>query len=408
LGLLFFILWLAPTIRWRIDFGAFSFAFLEPVVLCVIVLLLLSRKNSKFSINASILVLLLFFMWILVIRPWSADWKHGLSDLRDWLIPIIIFSLLLSTIKQGWQKWTTTLIPVAVLQAGFGVFQVITDSSRPFASIESLYKMDILSRKVSSFAVGFFEHPNSLAVFLIIAIMISIGWFEEQNTLRRKVLPAAIVILLILTLYWTFAKAEILTIGLMIFFYAAIPYIRSSRVFIILSTLTIFLTLGVGWLAINQWPLEFGTIWWRISLWKSVFQTIYENPGILILGNGEAVFAANAIWAQPHSLLFDILLNYGVIGVLILSLLFVVIIKYGTKSFNRGDFKRFGILRALWVSILGFLITGLVESSLLGIETRMLFLLMVACFIGLSREIAQTNLTSLTQPTRDVLLENNP
>lgn len=300
------------------------------------------------------------------------------------------------------------LIPVAVLQAGLGVFQVITDSSRPFASIESLYKLDILSREVPSFALGFFEHPNSLAVFLIIAIMISIGWFEEQNTLKRKVLPAAIVILLILTLYWTYAKAEILTIGLMIFFYAAVPYIRSSRAFIILSTLTIFLTLGVGWLAINQWPKEFNTIWWRISLWKSVAQTIYENPGILILGNGETVFAANAIWAQPHSLLFDILLKYGLIGVLILLLLFVVIIKYGTKSFNRGDFKRSGILRALWVSILGFLITGLVESSLIGIETRMLFLMLVACFIGLSREISHTNYSHLTQQSRDVLLEKKP
>lgn len=400
LGFLVLLLWLAPTIRWRIDFGVFSYAFLEPIVIFVIVLLLLSRKNSSFSINVSIIVLLLFFTWILAIRPWSEDWKHGLSDLRDWMIPIITFCVLLSTVKRGWKNWTLIMVPVVVINACLGIFQVVTDSSRPFASAESLYKLDLFSRAIPSFAVGFFEHPNSLAVYLIVAIMVSIGWFEDSDTLRGKLLPVVIVILLTLTLYWTYAKAEIYTIALMIFFYFAIPFIKSSRTLISISFAAVFLTLGAGWLAMNRWPVEFNTIWWRVSLWESTVQTISENPGILIWGNGEIAFASKAIWSQPHNILFDIILKYGLVGLLLLSLLLIVVIIQGTESFNRGDFKRFGILRASWVSIYGFLITGLVESSLIGIETRMLFLLLIACFIGLSREIPLANISHWSQQSR--------
>jgi hypothetical protein len=44
------------------------------------------------------------------------------------------------------------------------------------------------------------------------------------------------------------------------------------------------------------------------------------------------------------------------------------------------------LLAVLWIYLLGFFAIGLVESNLLGVEIRMLFLIFSACFSGLLRE----------------------
>ena len=391
-SLLFLLLWLAPTIRWRIYLGSVSFAFLEPVALIVIAVLVLSMlspgSHPKLYVNSLVIVLILHFMWLLIIRPWSQDWSHGLSDLRDWGIPILTTIILLSYVKQGWRKWSLLIIPIALLQANIGIYQKITDSFRPFASLESIYKMDFLSSGTTSVAVGLFEHPNSFAVFLIIAITISLGWMKERNGIRRKLFPFGVILLLSLVLYWTYSKAEIIALGLMLFLFFLIPYIRTYIKFIAIGLLALITILVAGWFAINHWPVEFRTIWWRIDLWQSVFHTISMYSGILLWGNGDVAFASNANWAQPHNIIFYTLLNYGLIGVFLLIIIFVHILAYGIFSYRKGDMKKDYILRALWISLLGFFFTGLVESSLLSIETRSTFFLLVACFIGLRRELA--------------------
>jgi len=45
-------------------------------------------------------------------------------------------------------------------------------------------------------------------------------------------------------------------------------------------------------------------------------------------------------------------------------------------------------LAALWMGLISFFIVGLVESNLMGIEARMIFLIYWACFLGLWREVA--------------------
>jgi hypothetical protein len=400
LSLFFLLLWLGPTIRWRVDVGSVSFAFMEPVTLFVIGILSLfmlsSGKRLTLYINSFIAVLIFYFTWILIFRPWDQNWSHGLSDLRDWGIPILTIIILLSVVKHGWRKWSLAMIPIALLHSVIGIYQHITDSFRPFASLPSIYKLDFLGTTRPSFTVGLFEHPNSLAVFLIIAIMVSLGWLIEQNGIKRKFIPSAVILLLSAILFWTYAKAEILALAFMLFLFFIIPYIRTSKIFIALSLIILMALLTAVWFAINQWPIEFQSIWWRIDLWKSVFQTVSTHPDILLWGNGDIAFAANAIWPQPHSVFFDTLLNYGLIGLLLLLLLIILIIGYGILSYERGDLKRNPILRALWISLLGFFITGFVESSLIGIETRMIFLMLVACFIGLRRDLF-TDLKSLSR-----------
>ena len=388
LGLFFVILWLVPTIRWRFQAGSFSFALLEPFVLLITIILFIARNKIKLSINLFTIFLLAFIAWLIAIRPWGPDFEHGLSDIRDWIIPIFAFIVLYSTVKHGWRTWALISIGVGILQAGLGIFQVFTNGFRPFVSSNSVYKLDFLSNVPPSFSVGFFEHPNSLAVFLCVAMIVLVGWIAES----RRTMRFGLVVLFVffsLALYWTYAKAEILSLILMIFFFNLIFIIKSSRLFLILGLFAFISVFVVGWFAINQWPYEFGSIWWRINLWQSALQTFTAYPGILLWGNGDVLFAANSIWPQPHNILFDALIKYGVIGLLIQLILFSLIIYLGINSYERGDFKKSLLLRAIWVSLIGFLFAGIVESSFLSIETRMLFLLLSACFLGFRREIEQ-------------------
>jgi len=46
------------------------------------------------------------------------------------------------------------------------------------------------------------------------------------------------------------------------------------------------------------------------------------------------------------------------------------------------------VLAALWFGLLGHFAIGLVESNLMGIENRAIFMILLACFAGLAREAA--------------------
>ncbi|MDD1748546.1 MAG: hypothetical protein LUO89_01595, partial [Methanothrix sp.] len=298
LGALFFLLWLALTIRWRIELGGFSVAFLEPVTLFVLGIFMLNafspRKKPKIYINSVVLILIFFFMWIVSARTWDQNWTHGLSDLRDWGIPIVTFITILSFVRHGWRKWAILLIPIALIHSLLSIYQRFTDSFRPFASLEAIYKLDFSGTFRPSIAVGLFEHPNSLAVFLMIAIMVAIGWMLEQPGLIRKCVPTGIILLFGVILYWTYAKAEIITLILMIFLFFSISYIHSSRKFIALYSICVVFLLAGSWYAIEQWPEKFSTIWWRIDLWHSALQILSKNPLIFLFGNGDIAFAAAA------------------------------------------------------------------------------------------------------------------
>jgi hypothetical protein len=390
LGVLFFFLWLAPTVRWRLELGIFSISFMEPVTLLVIGILSLNyfapNKKITLSINSFSIVLLLFFMWLILTRTWNQNWTHGMSDLRDWAIPIITFIVLLSFVKHGWGKWSLIIIVIAILHSAISVYQRFTNSFKPFASLASVYKLDFLSEVKPSFVVGLFEHPNSLALFLVISILISLGWLLQQPDLKHRLFPGAITLLFFVVLYWTYAKAEILALALMLMLFFSISYIRSSKIFIAICLFGLIALFIGGWLAINKWPVLFNTIWWRISLWQSVFHALTSQPTLMLWGNGDITFSEMAIWWQPHNMLFDIFLNYGLIGLILMLIFLVLIIRYGILSFQNGNLKKNPMLRALWISLIAFMLTGFVESSLIGIETRTIFLLLTATFVGVVRE----------------------
>ncbi len=396
------LLWALPTIRWRLELGPFSLALLEPFTLFVIALLLIRRymKRGKITLPAGVVtgLLVLLLAWVAFSRLLGEDLKHDLSDIRDWGIPILTYLVILSTVRKGWRRLALVFVLVGVLQSGLGIFQHFTNSFRPFASAISVFKLDYGGLSTVSYAAGLFDHPNNLATYLTIAFLIALGWLEETQSWKAK--AAALLSLLIMAagLYWTYAKAQLATLALLIFFFWFLRHFRSIKLYVTVAGLALLATFFTAWAAIVRFPYEFRTIWWRVSLWKSVFQTVSIRPLTLLIGDGDVSFAHLAIYPQPHNVYFDLLLDYGLPGLALVLVLVYLLGLYGLRSYHSGLFRRSAILRALWLSLLSSFLNGFVESSFIGIETRMQFFIILACFFGLRREIANGLSAKIQKP----------
>ena len=396
-SLLILLLLAAPTIQYRVEWGAFSFALMEPVVLLVSAVLLIHQavqcQQLKVPKEPPVFLFAAMTLWSFIIRPWASNWQNGLSDVRDWAIPLLGFITFLSTIRQGWPKWIKIFLILVWLNAWLGIYQHFTDSFKPFITELAAYKtgftfsLEENRLALAPFAVGLFSHPNGFAMYLFAGLMVALGEFYKSS---RK-LPFFIIILLpiALSLYWTYAKATLLVVAGLIPFYWLERRVRSNKTF------WAFISMGLitGLLALSQITKHIPaplltTFWWRVGLWNTGLITLVNFPVVLFFGNGLDIFAKSAYYAQPHNLYLYVVLQYGLPGLLIIILLVTYILKRGNQLRRSGRMRSEPLLAALWLGLLGYFAIGLAESNLMGIESRAIFMTLVACFAGLAREVA--------------------
>ena len=395
-GLLVFLLFVAPTIQYRVELGSFSFALMEPLVLIVSAILLSYQISSrrKLIILKDPLVYLFaaITLWAALIRPWSLDQRHGLSDVRDWLIPLLGFITLITTIRHGWRYWITIYIFLVWLSALLGIYQHLTDSFRPFISELAAYKTefaispeeDRLAR--ASFAAGFFSHPNGFAMYLFTGLMMGIGKFYKSKPI---VFLFVTLIPIALSLYWTFAKAGLLVMVGAILFIWIERWVKANRTLLVVALSGIIAGIVILWQVSRHIPPALlVTFWWRVGLWQIALNIIRAHPIILLTGNGMDLFALQAYYGQPHNLYIYLLLDYGLIGLIWVLVLAWHLWQRGIRIRTTGGMEAEPLLAAMWIGLLGYLVVGLVESNLMGIELRMIFMIAAACLAGLAREMA--------------------
>jgi O-antigen ligase len=133
----------------------------------------------------------------------------------------------------------------------------------------------------------------------------------------------------------------------------------------------------------------FETLQWRVNLWYAAFHLIQDYPLVLLYGNGTELLLPYlpASISEPHNLYIYLTLTYGMGGLLLMVLLVIVLIAFGWRDRLQQRMRQEPILAGLWFAILGFLLVGFFEVNLQEIELRMLFLLVICCYIGLSREL---------------------
>ena len=424
---LLFLIFLAPTIQYRVELQAFSFAIMEPVVLLasgILVLRALSRKEA-FQIPRTWpeIGLIGLVAWAILIRPWSQDWKHGLSDIRDWVIPVVTFLTLRMTIRRDWRRAIEMVVAVVSLTAMVGVYQGITGNLRPFISPEANLKLapgsvapqgvgwdpasglsvwqfyaqqarlseqgllptdkaleTAESQVAPPFAVGFFAHPNSMGMFLTAGFLLVLGWAIE---IRR---PEGWLVLGLagLALALTYAKTSYVVLAGELIALFLVRRIRSLKVLAAMTLASVVAAL----LLLSKLPASvIGSLAWRYGLWTTAFHLVASSPLILLFGNGMDPYGNVAYYFQPHNSFIYLLLEFGLLGLcLILGVLACVAVK-GWQDGSDGLWEQSWILPVLWIAALGFFAIGLTESVLLGIESRMIVLSFFACYLGLRRDL---------------------
>ena len=387
---LLFLIFLAPTIQYRVELRAFSFAVMEPVVLLASGILILRAILRKETIQIPRtwpeIGLIALVAWALLIRPWSQDWKHGLSDIRDWVIPVVTFLTLRMTVRQGWRKAIGMLIAVIFLTAAVGVYQEATDSFRPFKSPEASMKLAPGSLIMGGsgvalpFAVGFFAHPNSMGLFLCAGFILTLAW----ATHRRRYEGWLALGVIGLALIWTYAKASYIVLVVELGAYFLLRWIRSLKVLAGIALISIPLAAVL----LDKLPsLLLSTLATRYALWTTAVSLLVKSPHILLFGNGMDPFGEIAFYFQPHNTYIYILLDFGLLGLGLVLGVVASIALAGWRDGREGLWERDRILQAAWIAALSFFAVGMAESVLLGIELRMIVLTFLACYLGLRQEL---------------------
>jgi O-antigen ligase len=393
--LLIALLMLAPTIQYRVEVGPASFMLLEPVTLAVAAILVLRqlwRRGSIYVLRDPMSGLLVALCgWCVLSTLWSSHLTRSLSAARDWIVPTIGYIVLLSSARRGWRRQVTIFVAILSLQALIGVYQHATDSSRPFVTALAAYKTgfsvspDTAQLQAVSFAVGLFTHPNAFAIYLFFGLPLLIAWPARG---WRRLPQWALVALVSVCLYWTFAKASLVVMAAALCWYGLQRLVRSR---LLLALLTGLGVLGGALLAVTLSRLLPGvfldTFYWRAGLWATGLQVIAREPWILLTGDGVIVFGQVAYYGQPHNVYIYLLLENGLPGLVWALAALGLIWRQGSYGRRTGLFAREPRLIALWTAQIGFFVIGLVESNLQGVEGRMLFLIVYACFNGLLREV---------------------
>jgi O-antigen ligase len=393
--LLIALLLLSPTVQARIDLGPFSFALLEPFTLAAATLLLWRdyRRRGRLVLAAEPLwpLLLLMAAWVLTVRLFGESATRALSDARDWLIPIYGYLALISSVRDGWRRWTAVLLIGLSLQAALGIYQALSDSARPFINEESRWKTgfnispETAELAQTSFAAGLFGHPNGLAIVLFGGLLLLISTPAGRG-LPRPAKPA-LTALLAAALVLTYAKASLTVMALALSWYGLQRVIVSGRRLLLISAAA-----AVGGLLLLprllQWipPAYLETLYWRIGLWQQALDLLRSEPALLLLGRGLELFGGTAYYPQPHNNFLYMTLEYGLFGLLWFITLSAVFVVHGWWARSRGCFAQEPRLAGLWLFLLGFLLISSVESTLQGIEMRAILLNFFACYSGLLRE----------------------
>ncbi len=397
LTILLLLLFIAPTIQSRTDFGFVNLAFMEPVVLVVSALMILPQVYVRRAIilprNNFVILFAALLAWSFTLGLFSPNLKAGFNDIRAWVIPALGFIALL-TVREGWLHWIKIYVISIAVNSLLGIFQYWTNSFRFFVPAELYYQeartaVIVVAGKATlvqlPFAAGLFSHANGYGLYLLGGLMVMLGYALATKTLWARVMTVLTGLALILS----FSKTSIIMMAVLLaaFVISRQNRERKIRIFFYLSGFAVFGIVAAIFLVKYLPPEIFTTLTWRVGLWRIALNTIAKNPLILIAGNGMELFGAAAYWPQPHSLYVFFLLQYGVLGFLLLLAVLMKTIRSGFNVMIKYATGEKILLIGLWLSILVYFLVGLTESSFLGIEDRMIFFTHVALFIGLSREL---------------------
>lgn len=318
-------------------------------------------RSKKFSY---LLIFLFAFLLYSLISIFGADSKSLALYNWHWLAEGIGLFLVLRTVKFDAAKLAWAFVFAALIQAGLGIWQFLSQSI--FASkwlgmafhdpaVSGTIVVETTLRRWLR-AYGSLPHPNMLAGFLAVGLLLSIWLYQKIGYGYKKIFLPVCFAILSFGLLTTFSKSVIAGFLLVLILWWFVVFIlkqpKEIKIDLLKFTL-IFLAIAVIFSAVFWEPvstrlagterLEIKSTSERISYFGEAWQLIKNHP-LLGVGLGNYTLAVHneinpnreAFDYQPvHNIYLLILVELGLVGfILWLVLIFFIIKKLSIASYQ--------------------------------------------------------------------------
>lgn len=266
-----------------------------------------SQLPLKFHWLAFIILAFISLFFSFDTKASLAEWLRLLSIMAVYLSSIFLFSS-----KEDLPKLIKTIIASAVIPSIFALWQFFTNNGLSIP-LEGIYNR----------IYGTFAHPNLLAYYLVMPIILGLFLFLNGN--RKKISSLLFLIFslfLILILALTFTRGAWLCLIIIIAILGTVRY-RQLLLVAILSICLIFMFSGTINKRVNDLLANRSgnSIEWRFNLWNDAKEYAKEKPffghgtGLakeLILEKRGEKFGSS----DPHNDYLKILIENGFFGLL--------------------------------------------------------------------------------------------
>lgn len=338
----------------------------------------------KNPLNTSLLVFFVFVLFSLFVN--NVPFAQGVFGVRALFQFLILFFILLAIdIPEKWVKQLFHIIlGLGVVQAAAGIFEILFKIPLPLRDVEERRSVSI-GEEVRAF--GFMDSSNTLGGYLMaVILLLAIYLFVYRSQLGRKhlLIYSLIGLVLLAGLGLTFSRQAFLA---MIGCFGLVGLIfRKNKAFRIMlyaavGLLVLFiagygsaLLLFEGFAQRNANTLDLSSNY-RYLIVLSGLLVFTFSP---VFGVGPGMFGSNAAFffdSKMHQFMHEdlpstmntvdnnalyVLVEYGVIGVLLLGLIFVAILKTMAKLASSAALKH----RWLGLFIITFTVAWLLMGTL--------------------------------------------
>lgn len=315
-----------------------------------------------------------------------------MSDYRAWsfrawwtmAIYVLLFFLVTRCVRdrQGVRRILYGISVVGGMTAVYGILQA-------FGVGVSMWSDRFLTVNYQPRSFSTLGHPNVFGGFLVIALMLSLGlWFGERSVRRRVVVGGMIGAMLVALLYtlsrgaWIGLMAGLAVIGLW-------KTRRASVRVRVLSFALMGLALILGmilWPSLWQRILSGENIQNRVAIWKGAYKMFRARP---VWGWGIGTFALYFPRFRPwdywlhgveihvrhaHNEYLEILSEIGGIGLVVFLVLLGMFFRCGWSVARRGSDRELNHwMMGLCAAMVGTLVHSVVSVSLRWTSTGVLF-----------------------------------
>jgi len=388
------------------EYGSFSLYATDLLFFVIFILSLFLFKNQQKKLNHFWVLILGFFLISFVSIFWSQDKEMSWYAIIKLGQAIVLFWLI-AKIKVRWQCIGWSLVAAGVVQSILGIYQFFTQQvvANKWLGL-AVHQPEVLGDFVIETAsgrwlraYGALPHPNMLAGFLVVCLLVLVGFFISRSMYKRKKLFSIILItasLVIMTfgLILTFTRSAWLVFGLMLLILLAVSIwqkdkwrlkiISTAIVWILLVTIgSVFLLPDIWQVRLTGGRLEAKSASERINYYSQAKDLIndywYQGTGIgsYTAGLYNRDITLDAWEYQPvHNIYVLAAAEVGIFG----GIIFLLIIGKFFHSLAKHNFyklKNDNWFLIFSLSFLSLLVIGLFDHYLWSLSFGLLFFWLV-------------------------------